>query len=105
MFTLAESNKYILSPGTNELYKQVVRLGDIDKDGHLDMIITLQEKSTKKRYSYFYQNVNCFDVNLAQVKPCRQFKKYEGNYFEELSTVESYAAAFFDWGELGYTKA
>ena len=88
-------------PGTG-----VVRLGDIDLDGYLDLSISFSEGDKVK--TYFFKNSECNDDAKKIINPTGAQVNYERcRYFKrttDMATVESatvYSSSFFDYHELG----
>jgi hypothetical protein len=100
-----------------ELYKNsavpgngVVRVGDLELDGHLDLAITLRNGSEPR--TFFFKNLDCSNALAdGKINPgssgkpdplkCRYFQK---NNMTKLISYEksTLLTSFFDFGEIGY---
>ena len=87
----------------------VVRVGDLELDGYLDLAVTLTNGSTPK--TFFFKNLDCFGamdegkINpLSTGKPdmskCRYFQKTNSTNLISYDK-STYLTSFFDFGEIG----
>jgi hypothetical protein len=90
---------------------KIIRFGDMNKDGHQDMMLTAKHKKSKKVHTLLLKNNPCsrsFYKELGKFNgyfkrgDCRVFEldPYSSK-MEDVSKVHSYTASFFDFGEYG----
>jgi hypothetical protein len=94
-------------PGTG-----VVRMGDLDLDGKLDLAVTVRENG-KDPKTYFFMNQECDEKARKEMNPseaqinwdkCRYFTK-RPDISSGMSVIENsniHSASFFDFHEMGY---
>lgn len=98
----------------NELLMNIVRFGDIDLNGHMDIMINarkIENGTEKQTYTLVLKNEDCSDGQIDEIqKHDKKFKASDCRAFVfndiDASLVKiygkpSYTSAFFDWGEMG----
>lgn len=78
----------------------------MDKDGFDDLLVTLEDKDSRKKHAFIFKSEECTedlaeDLKIEQ-KDCRYFNMKP---FEEdskyLREANSFMTTFFDFGEFG----
>jgi len=91
----------------------IARFGDIDLDGHQDLVFNAlnTDSADKNSYTLFLKNSDCNKEVVSQIRKtapdfvatnCRHFV-FE-DFSESLTAMTgpaSHLTAFFDWGEMG----
>jgi hypothetical protein len=97
----------------NPLISNVIRFGDIDLDGHSDIVFNIQTEVSQKTstYSIFLKNKDCNPALIKEIEskypkwPIRACRDFSQEDFQQelsrLSNPASFLTAFFDWGEMG----
>ena len=99
----------MISKGPISMYTGNIQYIDLDKDGHSDLIVTLQATSGSKRHVRVLKNVPCEESSLISDvgAGCRIFQSRPDSdtewitYFNKIENAESFAIAAFDFGEQG----
>lgn len=108
MQELKESG-YKLYSNTAVPGNKVVRIGDLELDGYLDIAVTLSNGSNPK--TFFFRNLDCSGamadgkINPSSIgKPdmsrCRFFQKTNSTNLISYDK-STYSTSFFDFGEIG----
>lgn len=89
----------------------IPRFGDVDKNGHEDLIITAAKKGTSVSTTLIFTNIECPQELYSAVssgtenfkkEDCRSFSiKPFQNLVESVASVNAMTASFFDFGEHG----
>ena len=98
----------MLSKGPIGMYTSNIHFADLNKDGHNDLMLTVQATSGSKRSVRVLKNVACSDSLTEKVgDSCRIFQSRPDSdsswitYFNKIENAESFATAAFDFGEQG----
>lgn len=112
MYKLLGSSSSQFTPYSSEMPGTgVVRMGDLDLDGKLDLAITLKE-GDKEPKTYFFMNQDCDEKVRSEVFPsglqinwnkCRYFTKRQeiSSGMSVLDNANTYSVSFFDFHEMG----
>lgn len=101
--------RYQLREGISAFNSDILRFGDVDKDGYEDMMVTLEDKDSRKKHAFLFKSDECgeemikqFGIKDTQWGGCRYFnlEPFE-QYFKELNEADSFMTTYFDFGEYG----
>lgn len=105
-YYLGDRSRYQLRKGISPFNSDILRFGDVDKDGFDDLLVTLEDKDSRKKHAFLFKSEEC-DEDLAkdlgvEKEICRFFnlKPFEEDS-KYLREANSFMTTFFDFGEFG----
>lgn len=97
--------------GISTFNSDILRFGDLDKDGFDDLMVTLEQKDTRKKHLFLYKSEECSEELINEMKielkedeefVCRYFNPDPLNDASSLMRdPDSFMTTHFDFGEYG----